>query len=270
MCDLRQELSYRYIAGSGIEIGALHGPLPVSSRATVKYVDRLNVTELRKHYPELDHVNLVPVDIIDDGESLSSFKDESLDFIIANHMLEHCENPIGTLRSHFLKLRPGAIAYYAVPDKNFTFDLPRPLTTFEHLLLDDSLGPGCSKKQHFMEWVRFVNKKNEEESITQFEYLMNINYSIHYHVWNSDTFHDFIIQANRCLGDIFTVDEFVLNGQEAICILRKRKKACSKEDSYIFGSSLHRTLARMIQSIRNKLSISRSVFCYLVAHGNSP
>jgi predicted SAM-dependent methyltransferase len=68
----------------------------------VKYVDRLNVTELRKHYPELDHVNLVPVDIIDDGESLPSFKDESLDFIIANHILEHSAKPL-TQSSHCVR-----------------------------------------------------------------------------------------------------------------------------------------------------------------------
>ena len=156
--SLRQALSFRYLKGAGIEIGALHGLLLVSNEAKVRYVDRLDVPELRKHYPELDHVEFVPVDVIDDGETLGTFSDNSLDFVIGNHMLEHCENPIGTLRRHFSKIREGGIGYYAVPDKNYTFDQERSVTTFDHLVFDDKLGPIGSREQHFREWVTYVNK----------------------------------------------------------------------------------------------------------------
>ena len=56
-------------------------------------------------YPELAQFDLVPVDIVDDGETLSSLEDSQLDFIIANHMLEHTENPLGAIRNHLRKIR---------------------------------------------------------------------------------------------------------------------------------------------------------------------
>ncbi len=47
----RRKLADQYLHGEGIEIGALHNPLPTS--AHVKYVDRLSRADLRRHYPEL-------------------------------------------------------------------------------------------------------------------------------------------------------------------------------------------------------------------------
>ena len=43
----------RELASYGIEIGALHHPLPVPPEARVRYVDRMPVSELRRQYPEL-------------------------------------------------------------------------------------------------------------------------------------------------------------------------------------------------------------------------
>ena len=81
--------------GSGLEIGALQMPLRLPAGASVRYVDRFDVEELRSHYPELDDFELVAPDVIDDGEVLGTIPDESADFLIANHMIEHCEDPIG-------------------------------------------------------------------------------------------------------------------------------------------------------------------------------
>src|SRR5437588_12306604 len=85
--DFRLLLSSFYLQGHGLEVGALHQPLELTSKASVQYVDRLSVADLRKHYPELNSVNLVDVDIIDDGERLTTVANDSQDFIVANHML---------------------------------------------------------------------------------------------------------------------------------------------------------------------------------------
>ena len=116
-----------------MEVGALHQPLPVPDRAHVAYVDRLPLNELRRHYPELDGYDLVEPDILDDGESLGSLADGSQDFVIANHFIEHTQDPLGTIANHLRVLRPGGILYMAVPDKRFTFDRDRPPTTIDHL-----------------------------------------------------------------------------------------------------------------------------------------
>jgi SAM-dependent methyltransferase len=101
----RAEVADAYLAGDGIEIGALHQPLAVPERARVSYVDRLPVEELRRHYRELDGLPLVDVDIVTDGERLAPLGDDTQDFVIANHMLEHCENPLGALLHMFRVLR---------------------------------------------------------------------------------------------------------------------------------------------------------------------
>ena len=72
----RQTIAHEYLRGEGLEIGALSLPLELPCGASAKYVDRLTVTELRKHYPELAGVPLVNVDIQDDGESrFAGFRD---------------------------------------------------------------------------------------------------------------------------------------------------------------------------------------------------
>src|SRR3977135_908065 len=101
----RWRLARRHLSGSGLEIGALHCPLRVPPGVTVRYVDRLDRDALRRQYPELTTQELVEVDVVDDGERLGSQADASADFIIANHFIEHTEDPLGTLASHLRVLR---------------------------------------------------------------------------------------------------------------------------------------------------------------------
>lgn len=222
MLAVRQRLSRRYLSGQGIEIGALHAPLSVGPAVTVRYVDRLTAEQLRVHYPELRDYPLVEIDILDDGETLQAIEDESLDFIIANHMLEHCENPLGTLRCHLSKLKPSGILYYAIPDKRYSFDAERPLTDFDHLVIDDREGPETSRLDHFKEWVRYVNRITDPiEAQRQLESLLRLNYSIHFHVWDFETYRDFLVRAQSYLNDSFERIELCQNDTEVISILRK-------------------------------------------------
>jgi predicted SAM-dependent methyltransferase len=222
MIAKRRELSSRYIEGQGIETGALHLPLWVSEQAFVHYVDRLSVSDLRKHYPELNQYNLVNVDIVDNGETLSSVADNSLDFIIANHFLEHCENPLGTIRTHLSKLRHNGILYYAVPDKCVSFDKDRPLTSFEHLIRDDQEGIETSRSAHYQEWAQFVCNYTSPEAIASHaEKLSAMSYSIHFHVWNFPAFSDFLAKAQSYLHHTFKLEQLQQNYSEIIAILRK-------------------------------------------------
>lgn len=218
----RRAVSKRYLSGDGVEIGALHYPLWIDpKRARVRYVDRLTVPELRLQYPELDRYPLVPVDIVDDGERLSSQADASLDFIVGNHLLEHTENPLGTLRNHLAKVHPGGFLYYAVPDKRFSFDIRRPLTPFEHLVKDDQEGPAGSRVGHFYEWSELVNKQEREAIGQDAQRLLEMNYSIHFHVWDEETFTDFLGRARDYLGVPFTVEHLSRNDTEMLAVLRK-------------------------------------------------
>ena len=70
--DARSEFAARFLAGEGLEIGALHQPLATPPQAQVRYVDRLSVDDLRSEYPELADWDLTEVDVIDNGELLET------------------------------------------------------------------------------------------------------------------------------------------------------------------------------------------------------
>jgi SAM-dependent methyltransferase len=220
--NLRLKLSVRFISGNGIEIGALHEPLGVSGRARVRYVDRMSVADLRTHYPELSNQPLVPVDILDDGEKLSSIGDDSVDFVIANHMLEHCEDTLTALSTFLRVVRAGGVVYLAIPDKRYTFDVSREVTSIAHVLRDQLDGPQGSREEHYLDWVRNVNHKPETQVRAECDVLMKMRYSIHFHVWTLSGFAGLLRYCQRQLRMPFKLELLKPNQFEVIAILRKR------------------------------------------------
>jgi predicted SAM-dependent methyltransferase len=217
----RDELAIQFLRGRGIEIGALHLPLNVPPSVLVKYVDRMSVKDLRLQYPELNTLPLIEADILDNGEQLASFQDGSQDFVIACHLIEHTEDPIGTLKNWIRVIKDGGILYLAVPHRDFTFDKDRPLTTFEHLQQDHQNGPEWSRKGHFEEWAAKVNGLKGEDARKRVIELMSMNYSIHFHVWNEVSFLQFLTTAIVVENLPVTLEAFKRNGHEFLVILQK-------------------------------------------------
>jgi SAM-dependent methyltransferase len=221
---LREFLAARYLAGDGIEVGALHHPLRVPSRARVRYVDRFDTPGLRRQYPDLAAERLVRVDIVDDGERLGTIADGSLDFVVANHFLEHAQNVYGVLTRFLTVLRPGGVLFLSVPDRDGTFDRDRPLTTTDHLLRDYIDGPAWGYRDHVREFVQLAQKFPEEAVEAQVENITRSEYSIHYHVWTHDSLCETLLDGRRRLGLPFEVDALMRNPglSESVCILRRR------------------------------------------------
>jgi predicted SAM-dependent methyltransferase len=232
---LRRQIASRYLSGNGIEIGALHLPLEVPANATVRYVDRMMVTELRKQYPELSEYELVEVDIIADGETLLSITDSSVDFVIANHLIEHCQNPIFSIENWLRVLKPSGILYMAVPDKRYTFDYERPVTSLEHLIRDYNEGPRWSKDSHFKEWTRLVKKVAEHDVAARAKVFAELNYSIHFHVWTQVEFLELLLycQSNLCFP--FEIELLQKNRIEFMVILSKTAAVDSQASVVIPG-----------------------------------
>lgn len=218
----RKGAADRFLLGSGIEIGGLQRPLMVGKNAQVKYVDRMPVSELRRHYPELASVPLVEVDIIDDGERLAAIKDLSQDFVIANHFIEHCQNPILAFTNMLRVLKNGGVIYLAIPDKRFTFDRHRPDTPIDHLVKDYEQGPEWSKSQHYIEWSRYVNHLREDvEILARAQQLMRMDYSIHFHVWSQASMWQFFWMLGRMMPEKFEIEVCLKYQEEVIWIMRK-------------------------------------------------
>jgi SAM-dependent methyltransferase len=207
---LRLYCSKKYIRGSGLEIGALNKPLRLFNGANVLYVDRKNIDELRSDYPELEHGSLVNVDIIDDGESLNTIDDSSVDFVIANHFLEHCEDPIMALETFIRVVRPGGILFFAVPDKRYTEDRDRNLTTLEHLIADHRFGPIISREDHFREFEECVARGPVKR-----------DYSIHYHVWTDKEIVELLAYLEREKGLELSTLQIAKTNVEHLFVMKK-------------------------------------------------
>lgn len=215
----RTFLADRFLRGNGLEIGALHNPLPVPAGVLVRYIDRMPVSELRQHYPELAALPLIPLDIIDDGETLKTIPDHSQDFIIANHFLEHCEDPIGAFKNFYRVVKPGGIIYLAIPEKSQTFDRERPVTSMDHLWEDHTVGTDQSRLGHYLEWAQLVDHRTDDAE-NHAQRLLQKKYSIHFHVWDQPAWQNFLAEMQSTAH--FKLEWMCQHGIELISILRKK------------------------------------------------
>jgi predicted SAM-dependent methyltransferase len=191
---IREDLARRHLCGDGIEIGPMTTPLRVPPQARVRYVDRHDRRDLlRLEGEDLRRVGLEPeripeIDVVDDAETLATFADGSVDFVIANHVLEHVEDPIGAL-GHLLRvIRPGGILYLTLPDARHTFDARRERTTVEHLLLDHREGPARSRQAHYEEWARLIEGVGEDGVAARVAEYEAADARHHFHVWELEGF----------------------------------------------------------------------------------
>jgi SAM-dependent methyltransferase len=226
--NFRDHLAGEFIRGSGIEIGAGQNPLFVQPGVRVRYLDRWNEAELRQQLrdcPRLHDQPLVAVDSIDDGATLTSVANESQDFVIAMHCLEHLQNPIAALCRHLEVLRPKGILFLGLPDQRLTFDRDRSVTPLEHVYRDFEEGPAWSFPEHVREWVDRVEKKTGTERAARIDELVRDGTpNMHYHVWTQDGLTELLLSLRNRLGLPFDIEAIVFNRVmgESICLLRKR------------------------------------------------
>jgi SAM-dependent methyltransferase len=176
----------RHLRGRGVEIGALWRKFPVPRNATIWYVDRVHSSDLGEAYPEVGQQLILP-DIVADAVQLP-FRDGSLDFVIASHVLEHMPFPLTTLRHWYRALASGGVLLLKVPDKRFTFDVRRRRTPLQHLIEEDCNPGGFDRRAHFQDWVEHVvgYAPGSPDFDPATNHLLEIDYSIHYHVWTDE------------------------------------------------------------------------------------
>lgn len=219
--DQRGRIAYTYLAGEGIEIGALHKPLSCDWRKVrVQYVDVRSTAELREEYREINPDDIPPVDRVDDGETLATFPDESLDFVINSHMIEHAEDPVATLGNWLRVLRPGGVLYLVVPDMRSNFDRQRQPTDFAHLLADHQQGPTVSRQAHYLEWAELVERCRPEHIADRARQLEEQRYRIHFHAWTATGFIAFLM-SYREMQPVFDLLHMERNEEECIVLLQK-------------------------------------------------
>ncbi len=194
----RATIAAQYLRGHGLEIGALHRPLQLPDGAVADYCDKETLATLVGWYPEVSGIQAP--DMIDDGEHLSSVADGTYDFVVANHFLEHAEDPFGTLKTFRRVLRPGGRMFMAIPDKRWTFDRDRALTDLDHLLVDHREGPAGSRRGHYEEWLSVVKGVTGDALAPEIERHLAERVNIHFHVWTIREMSEMFFAARDVLG----------------------------------------------------------------------
>jgi predicted SAM-dependent methyltransferase len=71
-----------------------------------------------------------------EASDLKDVPSDKYDFLISSHCLEHCANALKTVEEWLRVVKKGGAILLVLPNKNFTFDHNRYVTTFDHLLDD--------------------------------------------------------------------------------------------------------------------------------------
>ena len=145
-------LAHRYLDGmQGLEIGgSTHNPFGLNT----KNVDYTAETNQYKKLEEKFVGQALPVDIVAPGDAIP-LPDNSQDFVVSAHVIEHFPDPIKALREWYRLIRPGGYIFMIVPHKERTFDKDEPRTTLRELI-DRHEGKVIShpnKNDHSSVWV---------------------------------------------------------------------------------------------------------------------
>ncbi len=226
---------------SVLEIGALNAPV-YRNKSKVQYADRLSTAELIKRYP--DKANIVNVDYVLSDAKFSAQIPERFHCIIANLVVAHVPDVINWFDQLANVLLPNGMIFLAVPDKRYTSDIVRPLTTLADLvdcahreLLTPSLG------QLFAHL--YMHRKVSAQDIWDGKYvdvsqprmgagravrmalsMVDSYHSVHCHVFTYDSFAelmDQMYQANLSDWAIHARREPLNGGNEFMVALKRAR-----------------------------------------------
>lgn len=231
MSRAKNELVARHLRGRGVELGALHQPVPLDpDRGSVQYVDRLTREQALATFPELlpHETQFVEPDFLVDlaTEDLSVLEPRGFDFFIANDVIEHLPNPLKLLRDVHDAMKPGALFFLSAPDRDYTFDARRPLTTRRHLWREYKRGTTDLTRAHLREYVRGTTphvlsfRARDRKAV----YEDHRRRSIHVHVWDQASFDEFLDWAIARLDLRFEIVERVPSRDAVGCMVYVLRK----------------------------------------------
>ena len=191
------ELAKKYCTGNGLEIGGgSNNPFP---GITAKNVD---LGDASWEFYKQEQIKLtgtfLPIDIKANGDNIP-VPNNSQDFVLNSHVLEHFENPIKVLIEWDRVIKINGIIFMIVPHKMRTFDRENPRTKLADLVR------------------RWINK------------IENNDHSKHFNFWITQDLIDLItwMNANKMINwemvDTEDMDSKVGNGFTIVCRKRGNK-----------------------------------------------
>jgi SAM-dependent methyltransferase len=128
----------------GLEVGPYYQPTVGKHEGDVFYLDFFSTEELkaREHDRRPAGAAIPEIDYVVKSDDYYRYVPDQFDYVIANHVLEHVDNPVQWVMDLARLLRPDGVLFLAVPDKKYNFDRFRADTTLAHLLTDYFRGGG--------------------------------------------------------------------------------------------------------------------------------
>lgn len=210
--DLR-EIAVSNLRGSGVEFGPGSNPMPVPLGCQVKFADFVPYEEVLRRKYEAAGDDFVQLDYVMSLAHPSLVQDESLDFIIGAHVIEHLENPLGAFGQAYRKLKAGGQLVLVVPDASRSFDRGRPLTTLDHLIADFENPDERRDTEHYLEFFSHILGSAEREhwreyygaafgitehTLNEFvEHAVAVKADAHLHTWVYASFGELVQFARR-------------------------------------------------------------------------
>ncbi|KAI1699658.1 methyltransferase domain-containing protein [Ditylenchus destructor] len=147
------KLAHKLLDGlKGIEVGAsTHNPFGLNTTN----VDFTTRTTSFKDAEMKRAGSTVKIDALTYGDCLCllPFPDESQDFVISSHVIEHFYDPIRTIKEWLRVVKPGGYVYIIAPHKVRTFDANRTRTTLDELIKRYEHPKVVSSQEHFTVWI---------------------------------------------------------------------------------------------------------------------
>jgi SAM-dependent methyltransferase len=208
---------YALLRGHGLEIGALHQPAKIPEHCTIEYCDAITREQAIRIFHEIPaeyFVNPTYLCDLDQGE-LRQFVDQQFDFVILCHVIEHVANPINVIGELFRIVKPGGHVVIACPDKRYTFDKDRDLTSFMHLVLEYHQQVDTVTDEHYRDYLAGAHPHILElpESDIAIHLASVRNRREHAHVWDSNSFRAFLVatlsmfnENASCIYESFAYD----------------------------------------------------------------
>jgi predicted SAM-dependent methyltransferase len=184
----------RFLMGAGVELGPGHHPMPMLfPDVTVRYVDRWDPEQNRALFPDVANGSTFTApDVVAnlDVDRLSALADESQDFVVASHLLEHLANPLAQLEDIHRVLKRGGVALIFLPDRSYTFDRRRSPTPLGHLIADHRDHVTVVSDEHLEDHLRKTGVWQESWTAEdrRREFAFNRDRSVHVHCWTEDEF----------------------------------------------------------------------------------
>ena len=208
-CELKNSKIYidKIINKNGLEVG---GPSFffrnfIKIYKNIKSLDSLNFASKTIWNKNKGHI-LIGKEIICCSTDMSIIPNESYDFILSSHQLEHVANPIKALLEFKRILKKSGTLILVIPNSKYNFDHKRNKTTIKHLIDDYNSNIDEGDLTHLQDSLNNTDFYSNSLDFEKFKELAEDNLKnrvIHHHIFDNKLVSDLcnFVQLNLIQSD---------------------------------------------------------------------